>query len=700
MEAVNLSANRQPPGPETRRSRWLARLPWAALFTIVFALHLPGIGNYFDNDDAWNYVLEAELALNGFESAFVKGGNYLLYQNLHRLIPDMSWIPRYALFDLWMPGWKLPSVVLHALNSVLVGLLALSITRRVGHERLDAAILAGLLYGLSPVHAQPVSWIGGTYDLFLGAFTLSALLAFDRGRRWLAMVFVVGACMSKEQGVLIAPVLGLLWLCLSRGDGLRAGLRQLAPSVLGAVAVFGLRKLQMAAATVTLDPMLTRGIEVDSIGLVHDAPLSAFSAVAFPLREFGALPAWAFGASGAGLVGLAALLPLFGRPGIGLRQRLPILVFCALSAVAFMVPVAIMREFGKPLGLEAILFNDRYLMVSHAFVSVLAGCVLLSTGSPTRRIIAVLLTLVTFWSATNSVALSLRGDSPAETLVEAISLLRGPSKGGSVKTLHLLTNHYREETFRVAVSRWVLERTGVEVHWVQRGIWRVLMRQPDRRDGLDFLDLYVRARKERFDPSEVDPDSGVVMLLEDASPAENHSVTRVTLPTPGARASAVPAAMSLDATFQGGALSFTTNSSGQGSITFSIGSVENTPRGWRRRAYAWLPDAIDAANTVGFRITYTATARREAGAYHRAFQYGYLELHWTSQLQNPDLTWVVMPIVFDGQKHVETLWVDIDPIWRASGGIGAVGVHPLDRSGEIVIHGIDALVVPKRRSIY
>jgi hypothetical protein len=365
-----------------------------------------------------------------------------------------------------------------------------------------------------------------------------------------------------------------------------------------------------------------------------------------------------------------------------------------------MVPVAVMREFGKPLGLEAILFNDRYLMLSHAFVSVLAGCALLATGSPTRRVVAVLLTLLTFWSAMSAVALSVRGKSPAETLVNAILPLRGPAKGGSVKNLYLLTNHYREETFRVAMSRWALERTGVDVKWVQRGIWRVLMRQPDRTDGLDFLDLYIRARKDRFDPSEVDPNTDVVMLLEDASPAESHAVTTVTLPEPGPRAAAVPTAMDLDATLQSATLSFTTDKSKQGSITFSIGAVESTPRGWRRRAYAWLPDAIDAENTVGFRVTYTATARREAGAYQRAFQYGYLELHWTSRLQNPDRTWVVMPIMFDGQKHVETLWVDIDPVWRASGGIGAIGIHPLDRAGEIRIHGIDALVVPKRRTLY
>ncbi len=698
------------------------RLAWAVLAGLVVALHIPATSNYFDNDDAWNYVLEAELALTGFESAFQQGANYLAFQNLHRLLPDLSWLPRYALFDLWMPGWKFPSVLLHAFNTVLLGLFARRLLARAGVERFDAAWTAAALFGLSPLHAQPVSWIGGTYDLMLGAAVLLALLALEAGRdRWMA-VWAVVACLCKEQGVLVLPLLGLFSVVLQAGpdaaatrglgspgggetDDPAAGrglgafrrrlerrwgpaLRRLVPTACAVLAVLALRRVQMASATIQFDPQLTRSLAVGPIGVFYDAPFSAFAGLGTPLRSLLDVPIEV----AAGLVAAGVLL---GVPGPGWRARARVFGGLALAAVGFMLPVALLREFGSPLGLERIVFNDRYLYVSTLFVALALGGALLHRITPMRRILAVGCLGATLWTGVDAVATTVRADSSARVLLEALRPLRGPARGGTTEDLWLLTNMYREETFRLAMSRWLLHHTGVRVHWVQRGSWRVLSRVPDRTDGLDFMDSYVRVEKEPYEP----PVQGEIRILRDASPDTGHEVTTPASPRKGPRDMVGPESLSLDHDAVPGALSFTTDVLPNGGVRFGIGEVAATPRGWTHRASIWLRAPIDAPRTLGFRITYTATARPLPIGLGRAFETGYLELHWTTRDTSPDLTYVVMPIAFDGQRHSEILWMDIDPVWATSGPVGAIGVHPLDRGGELTLHAIDALTLPRRRAV-
>lgn len=186
----------------------------AGVFALTVLLHLAPVENYLDNDDAWNYVLESQMLLDGEGSAWVSGDSYFKRQNLLRIIPSLSFVTRYGLFGLAMPAWHIPSIFLHALNALLLILLA----RRLGLGRFTA-IMSGALFGLSPLHSHTISWIGGSFDLFCGAFFLGALLAFSHRRTALGLLMTAGAMMSKESGTMIGPILALYVLFFEKNDG-------------------------------------------------------------------------------------------------------------------------------------------------------------------------------------------------------------------------------------------------------------------------------------------------------------------------------------------------------------------------------------------------------------------------------------------------------------------------------------------------
>lgn len=673
------------------------RLAYAVVFALATVLHLPALANYFDNDDAWNYALEAEMAWSGRGSAFRLGGSYLAYQNLHRLIPDASWIPRWALFDLWMPGWKLPSILCHALNASLVvavtrALLERQNTRQTGRFTesviLATATLAGLLVAGSPLHPHTVSWIGGTYDLFLGAFVLGAWLAFLRGSTWLAAALGLGAAMSKEHGVMVVAVLGLVWLCFDRKEGLWRGVRRLLPLTVATVALIVLRRLQQGWVGGGLDPMAAvRTVVFDPLDLAFKVPLATFAGLGLPLREALSIDTLSAGIATATAVVAAVLVQR------GLRTScLPWLLIT--SAFVFVAPAAAMREYGQALSLELLIHNARYLYASQLFgAPVLAmACIGVAARiAPTRLALGGLMVLASFASASYGVFQLTQPDPPGKAVATALLTLDGPPG----RHVYLLTNTYREDAFRAAMSRFMTDQTGAVIHWVQRGSWRVIERRPDKPDGLDFMDGYIRSRKEPFAPAEVAYDRGDhVLLFTDRSPIGGHTLTPVRLPERADRESAIRNTLKLEWKEQPTALSFSTEKGGSDGWTFSLGPTPDWPRGYAHRPLVTTQVDLVPKKTVGLRIAYTATAPpRQLGVEH-TFEKGYLEAHFGSNEPggDPDAAFVVLPIFFDGARHKETVWLDIDPVFQGLTRVDTLGLHPLDKLGAITVHAIEVLV--------
>ena len=135
------------------------------------------------------------------------------------------------------------SLILHAVVSLLVALGA----RRLGASR-GAALFAGMLFAVHPVHVESVAWIAAQVDLLCAVFAVLAILSALRvrddpapGVPWLAAAplgFLL-ACLTKETGA------GLLLVLLAvevhtRGPA-RLRVRRLVPLLVALAAYLALR---------------------------------------------------------------------------------------------------------------------------------------------------------------------------------------------------------------------------------------------------------------------------------------------------------------------------------------------------------------------------------------------------------------------------------------------------------------------------
>src|SRR6266853_728452 len=107
----------------------------------------------------------------------------------------------YAVFGLNPSGWHVAMVACHVLATYLVFV----VVEKLSGNRGTAAI-AGLLFGLHPVHVENVAWLSSVNDLLMSLFLLASFLAylnFRNGRKlrlWMAtsvLLFVL-ALLSKE----------------------------------------------------------------------------------------------------------------------------------------------------------------------------------------------------------------------------------------------------------------------------------------------------------------------------------------------------------------------------------------------------------------------------------------------------------------------------------------------------------------------
>jgi tetratricopeptide (TPR) repeat protein len=179
---------------------------------VVAALYAPAFGNPFSDYDDDYYVTEnphvrAGLSWQTVGWAFSSGEN----ANWHPL----TWISHeldVELFGMRPGGHHATSVLLHALNAVLLFALVLLATGRFG-----PSLLLALLFGIHPINVESAAWVAerkNVLSTFFFFLTLGAYGWYVRGpssRRY-AVVLLFYACglMSKPMLVTLPFVLLLL----------------------------------------------------------------------------------------------------------------------------------------------------------------------------------------------------------------------------------------------------------------------------------------------------------------------------------------------------------------------------------------------------------------------------------------------------------------------------------------------------------
>lgn len=224
--------------PGSRRSMWVVA---AAVAVVTFLVYLPALPNDLVDWDDPEYVFKNP-HIRSFGLRFFKWAFFEFYAaNWHPL----TWIAHAADYAVWGDnplGHHLSNTVLHAVNSFLVVAVTWHILRvakatsapdpspssagpvlKGTRETVIGAGLAGLLFGVHPVHVESVAWISERKDLLCGLFFLSSVLSYCRYAvrprqegtglmppLVLSFIFFVLALMSKPMAVTLPLVLLIL----------------------------------------------------------------------------------------------------------------------------------------------------------------------------------------------------------------------------------------------------------------------------------------------------------------------------------------------------------------------------------------------------------------------------------------------------------------------------------------------------------
>lgn len=199
------------PVPDDRRPTraWLPAACSAALAILLYAHTLAGTWIYDDRFHAYDDPRLGDVSKwrEYLTEGYYPGG----VDHLWRPLVSLSYAVQWKLGGAGR-AWPfhLVNVLLHAAATALVAELARRLTGRT-----SIALIAGLLFAAHPVHVEAVAYIVGRADSACAVGTLGAMVLLLRplstGRALAVFACFLVALFSKEQGLLLPPMLYGLW---------------------------------------------------------------------------------------------------------------------------------------------------------------------------------------------------------------------------------------------------------------------------------------------------------------------------------------------------------------------------------------------------------------------------------------------------------------------------------------------------------
>ena len=190
------------------QSGWLIAACLLLISLVTWFTFQHSLWNGFVNYDDNIYVYENE-AIKDFNSDGLISfftGNVGQYPPLTMMV--FSLIHHFA--GLNPQPYHTVNLLLHILNSLLVFFFIYHIDRKI-----IAALIAGLLFGVHPLHVESVAWITELKDVLYSFFFLLALISYqlftasrkNRYLYFLTLLFFLLSCLSKGMAVVFPLVL-------------------------------------------------------------------------------------------------------------------------------------------------------------------------------------------------------------------------------------------------------------------------------------------------------------------------------------------------------------------------------------------------------------------------------------------------------------------------------------------------------------
>ena len=351
------------------------------LAAVTIALYSPVMGHSFVVLDDREYVvanshIHGGLSWNTIKWAFASTEA----ANWHPL----TWLSHaldYQLFALNPAGHHLDSVLIHALNAVLLFLLLAWVTKRVGPSLLVAA-----LFAWHPINVESVAWVAERKNVLSTLFFLLAIGAYawyarkPGWRRYLLMAALFAASlMAKPMAVTLPFVLLLMdyWplerMSLDGTESKSAGSSGAQPATFVGLVLEKIPLLPLSAASswITLQaqrPVVQSLEEFSFANRLQNALVSYGlylwkmvwpAQLAFYPHSIGALPAWQWTLSALVLIGVTALVVRFRS-----KRYLPVGWFWFLGTL---VPVIGLVQVGE------YAMADRYAYIPLIGIFIMIG---------------------------------------------------------------------------------------------------------------------------------------------------------------------------------------------------------------------------------------------------------------------------------------------------------------------------------------
>jgi hypothetical protein len=203
-----------------------------ALFALVIWAFSPALFSYCTSDDflIFSWLRQSGGTFNAIAAQFTGPWLGLTEIKYYRPLPMLDWSVQYALWHDQLLNYHIVNLITYGVISVLVFLIAFELNTQGnissigpgGRSNLLYPTLAAAIFATYPDHGEAVNWLVGRLDLLATLFLLGCIWCHLRWRRSkrksdfiLAFTSLVLAFLSKENAILIPPILVLVELLLS-----------------------------------------------------------------------------------------------------------------------------------------------------------------------------------------------------------------------------------------------------------------------------------------------------------------------------------------------------------------------------------------------------------------------------------------------------------------------------------------------------
>lgn len=143
--------------------------------------------------------------------------------NYYRPMMHLIYMAEYPIFSLKPWGWHLVNIIFHAMNSIMVFLIAIMLFNKQGAfnqpqiPNLMPALIAALLFATHPINTEVVAWVAGIPELSFTLFYLISFYLYIGQRYLLSSFFFFLATISKETALTL-PIFLLVYDYACRRD--------------------------------------------------------------------------------------------------------------------------------------------------------------------------------------------------------------------------------------------------------------------------------------------------------------------------------------------------------------------------------------------------------------------------------------------------------------------------------------------------